>query len=173
MYSSDQVIQHNFIVAIVDLLGVICFTFLSYTIYPLKILKMKIILFFGFMLSLPMLLSISNSPMHILCLQLFICLFAIDSFPGDAVFFSHLPILKRFTQASFFYALSRAIMYIITSFGLIYIVNIFGNYGLWIIFAPLFVGFCYGVYYFDKLEKKSIEPITQISSNKPLASEIT
>lgn len=153
-YSSEQVIYNNFIVAALDFVGVVFFTYLSHKVYPLKIVKIKMIFFAIFILFLPFILSNSSSPWHILCIQLVMCLCATDSFPADAIFFVHFPILKRFTYASFAYALSRAVMYLVTAFGLAYLIDFIGNYGLLIIFIPVVTGFCFAVLYFDKLEKE-------------------
>ncbi|WP_338050543.1 hypothetical protein [Rickettsia endosymbiont of Culicoides newsteadi] len=51
-------------------------------------------------------------------------------------------------------AVSRALMYVITAFGFIYITDYFGHWGLWIIMVPTIIGFAYGLFYFDRLAKK-------------------
>ncbi len=56
------------------------------------------------------------------------------------------------------YAVSRALMYTITSFGLVYLVELLGTYGLWLITVPVSIGFLWGVKHFEKLESvQSIE----------------
>ena len=72
--------------------------------------------------------------------------------PGFAVFYVYFPVLKRFTYATFLYALTRAIMYVVTSFGLLFITESFGYYGLWMLMFPLAIGFSWGVRHFEKLE---------------------
>ena len=72
--------------------------------------------------------------------------------PGYSLFLKHIPILKRFTTASFVYASSRALTYVVTSFSLVFLTDCFGYYGLWIIMIPVNVGFLWGVRYFEKLE---------------------
>ncbi len=44
-------------------------------------------------------------------------------------------------------------MYIITSFGLIYLTKYLGNYGLLIIIIPVMIGYSFGIFHFEKLEK--------------------
>ena len=112
------------------------------------------VLFTIFVLLLPLMISCISSPMQVMGIQLFVCLFGIDMFPAEAILFVHIPIFKRFTYASFLYALSRASMYIITSFGLVYLVKIMGNYGLLVIFIPIVIGFWFGVLHFEQLEKE-------------------
>jgi hypothetical protein len=65
----------------------------------------------------------------------------------------HISIFRRFTYSSFSYALSRVIMYIITSFGLVYLVEFFGYIGLLIIMIPVVISYTFGVMHFCRLEK--------------------
>ena len=72
--------------------------------------------------------------------------------PQQILFFiSRFPVFKRFTAVSFIYALTRALMYIITSFGLVYLTEWYGHYGLWIITVPVSVGFLWGCKSFCKI----------------------
>ena len=50
---------------------------------------------------------------------------------------------------------TRALIYIVTSFGLVYLTEMFGHYGLWILVMPLSTAYLWGVYYFIKLEKEA------------------
>ena len=75
--------------------------------------------------------------------------------PADAVFIYHLPIRRRFTFASFLYALTRALVYVITSVGLVYLGNYFGPFGLWFITLPVTVAYLYGVIHFERIERKT------------------
>ncbi|WP_342259873.1 proline/betaine transporter [Candidatus Tisiphia endosymbiont of Metellina segmentata] len=43
----------------------------------------------------------------------------------------------------------------ITSFGFIYIIDYFGNWGILIIMIPTIIAFAYGLLHFEKLEKDS------------------
>ena len=74
-------------------------------------------------------------------------------YPGVAVFFMHFPIFKRFTYASFTYALSRALMYFISSFGIVLLVTYYNNYGLLVIMIPIIIGYIWGIKHFMVLEK--------------------
>jgi hypothetical protein len=46
-------------------------------------------------------------------------------------------------------------MHIITAFGLVYLTEYFGNYGLLVITIPITLGFAFGIYHFEKLEKQA------------------
>ena len=172
-YSVVDIITHNFLVSLVDTVGLITVVYLSYRIHPLKILKAKLIIFLPIVLLMPFLLNIMSVPFHLFLIQSFFCLFCIDSSPASPVFYQHFPILKRFTYGGLTYAISRAFMYIIVSFGLVFLMDICGNYGLLIILLPVMLAFHFGLKHFTKLEKeidkddKEIETTSYIAKTLP------
>ena len=154
-YNAESVIHHNFIISIVQLAGLITISLLSHKIYPLKILKTKLVIFSIGILMCPYLLENTHSPAYIFIIQSFIVLFAVDTVPAVSIFFKHFPVFKRFTYSSLIYAISRAMMYIITSFGIIYLTKYFGHYGLLVVIIPLNVGCALGITHFENLEKQA------------------
>jgi len=153
-YNAESVIHHNLIISIVQLVGLTTVSLLSYRIYPLKILKTKLVIFSIGILTCPYLLENTHSPAYIFIIQSFIVLFAVDTVPAVSIFFKHFPVFKRFTYSSLIYATSRAMMYIITSFGIIYLTKYFGHYGLLVVIIPLNVGCALGINHFENLEKQ-------------------
>jgi hypothetical protein len=88
---------------------------------------------------------------------------ALDAWPANGVFIKHIPVLRRMTAASFIYAMTRAMMYIITSFGLVYLTEGLGYYGLWIVIMPVTAGYMWAVRYFERIEsieKPSVHEVT-------------
>ncbi|WP_341758571.1 MFS transporter [Candidatus Tisiphia endosymbiont of Ditula angustiorana] len=152
-FTSAQIIFHNFIISIGHLLGNFIFAYLSYKIYPLKILRTLFIIFTIGMLCSPLLLSNIKTPFHLLLIQLFFIMFGLSESPAMPIFFKHFPVLRRFTCSSFSFALSRAFMYVIVSFGLSYLIQLFGNYGLLVIMIPNCLGYRWGLSHFERLEK--------------------
>lgn len=153
-YSTAKVIQHNFFLSLVFLLPYVFTALLSYRIHPLKILKVRAGFGLLLMAALPFLILNISSPVQLFFVQFLILLFPLDSAPAEAVFIYHLPIAKRCTLASFLFAFSRAMVYVVTSFGLIYLTNYFGIYGLLFITIPVASAYFYGVLYFEGLERK-------------------
>jgi hypothetical protein len=88
------------------------------------------------------------------CLQAAILVLSMDTVPGSVILIYHLPIYRRFRYASFLWASTRAVMYIITSFGLVYLGDYFGPFGLWCLTLPISVGYLYGILHFEGLERK-------------------
>ncbi|ABE04886.1 MFS transporter [Rickettsia bellii] len=154
-YSASQVIHHNFIISMFHLATLSLICFLSYKIYPLKILRVKLALLFIFILSSPYLLGNVTTPIQLLLIQICIISCSFDTVPAVSIFFRHFPVFKRFTYSSMIYAISRALMYVITSFGIIYITKYFGQYGLFIVMVPLLVTCMFGLNHFQELEKKA------------------
>ncbi len=151
-YSPEQIIHQNFIVSIVQISTYLLFIFLSYKIYPLKILKIKLFISSAIVISYPYWLNNLHHELHVLLLQCCIIFFAADASPATSVFYKYFPVLKRFTYISFTYALSRAVIYVITSFGLVYLVESFGSWGTLIITIPVFMGYIFGLWHFEQLE---------------------
>lgn len=152
-YSSEQIIKQNFIVATLELVSTIINTYLSSIFHPLKIISIQLKLSSVFFILCPFLLNDINSPNGILAIQAFIVMAAPTAFPAIPVFYKHFPVFKRFTCASLTYATSRALMYVVTSFGLVYLTEYFSHWGLLVIVLPVLFGLSMGIAHFEKLER--------------------
>lgn len=152
-YTSEQVIHQNFFVSIVQVFNCLLFVILSYRVYPLLILKVKLIISFGLFLICPYLLDNIRDPNYLLLLQSAIIFFACDSSPATSIFYRYFPVFKRFTYIGFLYALSPTVTYVITAFGFIYLIDYFGNYGVLIIMMPISIGYFLGLKHFENLEQ--------------------
>ncbi len=151
----EEIINHNLVVSIVDFLGIVLLTILSYYIHPLKIVKTIAVIFTISLVFVSYGLSHITSPFQLMLLQCFFCLVAIDTAPAAPVFLIHIPVLKRFTTSTFLYALSRALIYFATAFGFVYFTEKFNDFGLLVIMIPVIIGFFYALMHFEKLEKKA------------------
>jgi MFS family permease len=153
-YSPNEIIMHNFLVSLASLVSSTCWTALTYYIHPIKIIKVRWVFAFTFWIALPFLVLNLTSSLQLLLLQMLILTLNFGSLPGEAVFNYHLPIYRRFTLATFLFALSRALIYVITSFGLVYLGSFFGTFGMWVITLPMGVAYLYGILHFENLERK-------------------
>ena len=113
---------------------------------------MRGLYFLGLTLILPFFVTNVTSFSQVFVIQAFILLASLGDYPSVSIFIRHIPVLKRVTATSFLYATTRALMYIITSFGLVYLTEAFGHYGLWIIMLPVTMGFLWGIQHFKTLE---------------------
>ena len=154
-YSAEDVLYHNFLLSILLCVINASLGVLSYKIHSLKILKVRVTSFLMLAVLLPFFISFSTHYYHIFLLQSLLLVGAVGAHPADSVFLTHFSVLKRFTTASFIYALSRALIYVITLFGLVYLTEWFGYYGLWIITLPITVSFLWGIHHFETLERRS------------------
>jgi len=153
-YSPEQIIHHNFLLSIFDLGRIIFLMWISYYVHPLKILKIQLIISAIIVLLLPFLLNNVTEPYHLTIIQYAIAIFAIHGLPGFAIFYKHIPLLSRAKFTGLTYAFGRAIMFAITSFGLVILVQRFGYMGLLILFIPVLICYTIALFYFDKLEKE-------------------
>jgi MHS family proline/betaine transporter-like MFS transporter len=154
-YSAEQIIQNNFLVSGVAVLNILLVVYLSNKIYPLKILRIKLVLSAITLLLVPFWLYRATTGFDILIAQSLLLFFACDASPANGVFFKYFPVFKRFTFASVIYAISRVLVYVVTSFSLVYLTDYFGHFGVYCITIPAIIGFAYGLNHFIKLEKEA------------------
>jgi MFS family permease len=172
-YTIEQVIHHNFILSIVQLFGFFFLRiYLSRKIDPLKILKVILWIFSGFIVFVPYLLNNLSNPFVLFIIQTLILVFAIDMAPATSIFYSYFPIFKRFTYAGLAFGTSRAIINVIIPFGCIYLTEKYGYYALMGIILPITAGYTFAIYYFDNLnkvienyrkKKNNVAPLTNIT----------
>lgn len=152
-YSPELIIRHNLSLSLFDFVNAIILAYLVSRIHPLAILRIKSYIFAVFILLTPILLNNVSTPDHLFYFQLGVLLLGPTGYPAVAVFFMHFPIFKRFTYATFTYALSRALMYFIGSFGIVLLVKYYSHSGLLIIMIPVIIGYIVGIRHFITLEK--------------------
>jgi len=152
-YSVQEIIFNNLIVSVFQIFMDLTFIILCTKIHPLKILQVKVIIIGALFLIFPFWIDYASCGFHIMVFQSLVVFFAPDAHNGVSSLYTHFHTLKRFTYASFLYALSRAIVYIMTSFGFIYLQLYWGNMGV-SMFVLTMVGFylC-GREHFVSLEK--------------------
>ncbi len=121
---------------------------LSYKIHPLKLLKVKLFIF-------PFLLKNVTNSFNMLLIQSFIVVFSPTTTPAVPIILKALPIFKRFTCSGLIYAFSRAGVFIVCSFGLIYLTTYFGYPGLLFIMIPVSIGYIFGLLHFEKLSRET------------------
>ena len=153
-FTSEQVIHHNFMIALSELGVMLFFTYLSYKVYPLKILKVNLVIITILFLICPYLLNNITSSVQLLFIQILLVVFSSGEFPASPIFYKHFPIFKRFTYSCMIYALGRAIMFIITSFGLVYLIEYFNNWGILLISLPTLLTYKFALSHFENLEGK-------------------
>ncbi|WP_341756069.1 MULTISPECIES: MFS transporter [unclassified Candidatus Tisiphia] len=153
-YTMAEVIQHNFIVCLVEFLTISILCYLSLKIYPLLIVKIALIICSIFIIFCPYLLNNVNAPYQLFPIQFVISLLHECVGPALPILYKSFPVFKRFTCVSITFAISRSLMYIVTAFAFTYLSDNFGNWGLWVIMIPLIIGSAYGLRYFEKLVKE-------------------
>lgn len=151
--SAGTIISHNFWVSIVDMCGLLFLAYISSRIYPLKILKAKLFLFFTCIIFFPAAMYTYPSELTVFVFQCLASLFVFDDVPASPVFYKHFPIIKRFTYTSLLSSFAKLMTYAITSFGLVYSTKYFGYYGIFLILIPVGIVYYFAVKYFEGLEK--------------------
>ncbi|MHA7877958.1 MAG: MFS transporter [Bacteroidota bacterium] len=148
-----QVLYQNFMVGLIQLAGSFLVTYLSIRIYPLKILKVFAAGFSLIALLSPFYLSRVSTPQQLFLLQAIAVLFIPSSLPAGPIFYKYFPVFKRFTYASFLFAMSRSLMAIIASLGLVYLTRYLNYWGVLVLAVPVVIGYGWGIFYFERLER--------------------
>ena len=151
--TAHEVLVQNFFVGLIQVLRSFFFSFLSLRVYPLKTLKFLGVGFFLIAVASPLLFNHISTPEQLFFFQAVAVLFMPTTLSADPIFYKQFPVLKRFTYASFLHAMSRAMMAIISSFGLVLLLKYFGYWGLSILLVPAVVGYVWGLLHFEKLER--------------------
>ena len=168
-YSSADIIHHNFILTVIQVIEAIGLAYMSYYVYPLKILKVKNYVTLLVMVAIPFWISMSSSSFDIFLLQILILTFCTSEIPAQYIFIKTIPVYRRFTASSFIYASARALTYVVTSFGIVCMISCFGYVGILIITLPLWVGLFWGVRHFEKLEGLRLPKQTRIKEEAVLS----
>jgi len=166
-YTAEQVVDHNLMLTLINFSVGISIILSAKYIHPLKILRIRAVISAIVLAAMP-LLPLSNI-YALTTVQVLLCFFALGTLPAIPIFFKYFPVNRRFTYSSMLYAMSRAFMYVLTSFGLVYLTKILGYSGIWIIVVPVSIGFLWGVNHFVKLEglenmKKPTESVVPLAA---------
>lgn len=153
-YSALEVVQHNFVISIFPVISCFIRAKLSLRFHPLILLKYSLIISFCLFAIAALYLEGAPKSFELGILQVLLLMFTSNGYTESSVIFPHLPVLQRFRSACLSYAFSRAFMYIVTSFGLIFIIKLFGIfYGIMLSISCVTCAGLYGLYYFSKLEQ--------------------
>ena len=151
-FPSEKIMFHNLKLTILSFISGVTLAMLSKYFHPLVLVKARAI---GFLLLSPFLSIIlpTTTNFHLFyCIQILSIIFYVGTIPAIPIFFLHFPIFKRFTYSSLMFSFSRAIMYLITSMGLAYLINCYPKTGILIATLPIMVSYFWGVQHFIKLD---------------------
>ena len=161
-FSSEQIISHNLKLTLLGFCSGVSFILLANYFRPLVLVKVRAVVFLLLSPFLSLCMSTPPSLHMFYLLQVLSIIFCLGTVPAIPIFFRHFPVLKRFTYSSLIFSLSRAIMYVSTSIGILYLVRHCGNLGVLIMTLPITIGFLWGVLYFEKLEKEEKYAVSEV-----------
>ena len=151
--TAGQVLSNNFWVSIVDMLGLVFYSYISTKVYPIKILKAKLILFFACIIFFPAIMDAYPNVTSVFVFQCLASVFVFDHIPATPILYKYFPIMKRFTYTGIISAFAKLLTYVITSFGLVYSTKYCGYYGIFLILVPVGILFYFSVNHFEKLDR--------------------
>lgn len=151
-FTPAEVMLNNFWITLIDIVGLIIVSRLSYSISPLKIVKTKLVLFTIFMPLFPIALNYYHSCKTVFIFQVIGSMFLLSHVPASPMFFKYFPLIKRFRYVGVISAFAKLGTYFFSSFGLVVVVKYFGQAGALIILAPIALSFFWSIRYFEQKE---------------------
>ena len=118
--------------------------------HPLSILKMRANFCLWLFLLLPFLIEQCTSAFQLLLLQMVLMAARGGANPAHPLYIRRIYIGKRFTWTTMNYALSKAIMHVVSSFGLVLLYEYCGHYALSIIGLPVICAYYWSANYMYK-----------------------
>lgn len=128
--TTSQIMRHNLVISLIECLACFIYGRLALKIYPMKILKVRGVLFLIFSLSLPFLLNHASTVTHIFMIQCGLLVLGEGVTPAHVIFLRTFPPIGRYTQAALAYSISRIITTLLISYGCVFIGAKYGNLGI-------------------------------------------
>jgi MFS family permease len=154
-FTAIEIINNNLQISIIAMISGFGITYLATIFKPLDIVRVKLYASFPVLLVF-FLFDYVNDPIYITGFQVLAATLKIGyNTPAQPIFFKHFPVLRRFTVSAILNAIPRSMVSLLTSFGMIYLVDYFGSGALFFINLPLLIGFLMALNYFQKLEDEN------------------
>lgn len=154
-YSAAEVIYHNLFISGIEALAILAYGWMGLKIYPLKILKIRGLLFLGFAFFLPFLISHAMNPLHIFFIQCGLLILGEGVTPAHALFLKAFPTIGRYTHAALAYALSRIMTTIFTAYGCVFIDKCYGTVGITSFLIGVILIHLICIYQFDRQQRNA------------------
>lgn len=129
-FTPQEVLYNNTFVAFIQLIALFLCARLAIYIYPLKILRFRLLTLSTFLLIMLFGYQYIQNPIQIFMFQCAISILGGDSKPAQPLFIKSFPVIGRYTQTALAFALSRTFMYIITAYACVFIGKYFGVQGV-------------------------------------------
>jgi MFS transporter, MHS family, proline/betaine transporter len=151
-FSNLMVIQNNLWVWLVSFGATWLWSHLSYKFPPLRLVRVKAIVFFCLIVNFPLIMQYSPSPEIVLAFQCLITTFYLGNSPAAAILFKHFLIVKRSRYIGRISSIAKSGGYFVGPICVVLATDKFGYKGLWTVFVPITILFFVGLRYFEKKE---------------------
>ncbi len=153
-YDMSQILSQNLTVTIIDWVLSIGMVFAAYYFHPLKIIRLLSTIYIPLLMVMVLFLSNYMSPTTIFIFQLVTICLSPNTIPAEPMLYKSFPVFKRFRAIALTFSIATAMMYLISSFGIEIIVDMFGISGLYIILVPFSIAYIWGLGNFIEEERK-------------------
>ncbi len=157
-YTPEDIIPHNFMITIIDLVVYCLLMYLSLYYNPIKIMKVSAALFLIISFFLPVVVHHSTSVLPIFIIQTLLASLSVSEL-GLAVFARGFPVIGRYTLLGVSYSLARALAAVSTSYGCVYLGEKFGIEGVAGLLIVVVSAQLFGLFYFVPCPEDKADPL--------------
>lgn len=121
---------------------------------PIKIARFITTMSLPLYISIPFFFTNFHSIIVIVAMQMLCTTFCITDYPGSPMIYVRFPVLERFKIILLFSGLANAMMWPLCTFGIPFLTNKFGYYGLYIVYLPITIVSIFAINYFVKVTEE-------------------
>ena len=125
---------------------------------PIKIARFITTMSLPLYIAIPFFFTNFHSIITIVAIQMLCTTFCITDYPGSPMIYTRFPVLERFKIILLFSGLANAMMWPLCTFGIPFLTNKFGYYGLYIVYLPITIIAIFAINYFVKVTEEKEEP---------------
>lgn len=153
--TSGSIASHNLVVSLFQTTIILMFGFMSLKWDGLRIVQYRVLIY---LISLPFIfwyyLSGEMTEFKIYVVQILICLLGMDHIPCLAHLVKPIPVLVRMRGFAFSYAMGKVLMYVITTFGLTYVVLELGKVSILVFFMLITASVSWAIWTYPAVTDK-------------------
>lgn len=154
-YTDVQIVTNNVFIFYVYFASLLFVTVLGQYIEPLRIIRVKSIINSLLFLCSPIILTFAYNDVDIIAFQCALLFFGLSDFNIMPYIYKAIPTIKRFRLGAMSFAVSRAVVSVLTSFGIVLLEPYTGVYTYLLLCAPFTIGYIFAIKHFTELDKKN------------------
>lgn len=156
-YTDAQIVANNVFIFYVYFASLLFVTVLGQYIEPLRIIRVKSVINSLLFLCSPIILTFAYNDIDIIVFQCALLFFGLSDFNIMPYIYKSIPVEKRFRLGAMSFAMSRAVISVLTSVGIVLLQPHAGVYTYLLMCAPFTLGYIFAIRHFSNLDKNNVK----------------